>query len=83
MFIQNSINALFLSFSVKEACTLLTLPAGTAILLSGVLSQILSGKKVDTKAVTDPVAALREVGVNKLSLEECQQVLSLRTDLVT
>ena len=67
--------------SVKEACTLLTLPKGSAILLLDVLAEILGGGKVDEKAVTDPIAALREVGIHKLSLDECQHILRLRTDL--
>lgn len=69
-------------YSVKEACLLLNLPLGSAKLLSEIIYQALNEANTDRNArVTDPIAALQEAGIHKLSLEHCRLILKLRTDL--
>ena len=67
---------------MKEACLLLNLPVGSAKLLSEVIYQALNEAKTDPRfKATDPIAALQEAGVYKLSLEHCRLILKLRTDV--
>ena len=67
---------------VKEACALLTLKTGSAILLKEVLYSALHepSKDPNTKE-TNPQAALHEVGVFVLTPEQAEMVLSLRASL--
>lgn len=65
--------------SVKEACILLNLSAGSGMLIKEVLKQVLHSSSPQ-HPVTDPVAALHDVGVFKLTLEQAELVLSLRVD---
>ncbi len=68
--------------SVKESCTLLTLNVGSALLLKDVLYCALHEMSPDPNAPpTDPVAALHDVGVFKLTPDDAELVISLRTDL--
>jgi len=67
------------SFSVKEACTVLTLGAGSALLLKEILHNALH--KSQHVPLTDPVAALHDIGVYKTQLEDVELLLSLRVDL--
>ncbi|KAL8616926.1 hypothetical protein ACOMHN_041845 [Nucella lapillus] len=67
---------------VKEACTLLTLKTGSAILLKEVLYSALHEPSQDPNVKqTDPKAALHEVGVFALTPEQAETVLSLRANL--
>jgi len=68
-----------LCFSVKEALTVLTLSAGSALLLKEILYSALHESRLT--AVTDPVAALHDIGVYKTELEDVELLLSLRVDL--
>ena len=74
---------LFIIFSVKEATVLLNMKVGSAILLKDVLYQSLhvltnrDDKQLSVKAED----ALHDVGVFKLTPDEAELVLSLRTDL--
>ena len=72
----------FVVFSLKESCVLLTLKAGSIKLLKEVLYQALHQPSSDPyEQVADPVAALADMGVFKMSLENAELVLSLRTDM--
>jgi len=64
---------------VKEACTLLTLSGGSALLLKEVLYNALHESRL--APLTDPVAALHDIGVYKTQLEDVELLLSLRVDL--
>jgi hypothetical protein len=67
---------------VKEACTLLTLKTGSAILLKEALYSSLHQPTKDPHVKdADPVAALHEVGVYSLKPEQAELVLSLRASL--
>ncbi|XP_076459173.1 RAD50-interacting protein 1-like [Babylonia areolata] len=67
---------------VKEACILLTLKTGSAILLKEVLYSALHEPSRDPNVKkTDPRAALHEVGVFALTPEQAETVLSLRASL--
>jgi len=66
-------------FSVKEACTVLTLSAGSALLLKEILYNALHESRL--APLTDPVAALHDIGVYKTQLEDVELLLSLRVDL--
>ena len=67
---------------MKEACVILTLKSGSAMLLKDVLYQALHDPSADTmSALVDPVAALHDIGVYKLSLEEAEMILSKRITL--
>lgn len=67
---------------VREACTLLTLKTGSAILLKETLYSALHEPSRDASLQqTDPKAALRDIGVFTLTPEQAESVLSLRTHL--
>ena len=66
-------------FSVKEACTVLTLGAGSALLLKEILYSALHESRL--APLTDPVAALHDIGVYKTQLEDVELLLSLRVDI--
>jgi hypothetical protein len=67
---------------VKEACAVLTLSSGSALLLRDVLHRALHESRVhQTAQITDPVSALHDIGVYKLELEDVELLLSLRVDL--
>ena len=69
-------------FSVKEACILLCLKPGSALLLKEVLYQALHEPHVDQNAkLTDPIAALHDLGVFKLSPDDAELILSFRANL--
>ncbi len=65
---------------MKEACLLLTLNVGSAMLLKQVLYDALHNPSSDS-APTDPIATLQDLGVYKLGAEDVELVLSLRTNL--
>jgi len=67
--------------SVKEACTVLTLSAGSALLLKEILYSALHESRANTASLTDPVAALHDIGVYKTQLEDVELLLSLRVDV--
>ena len=68
--------------SVKEACTVLTLSAGSALLLKDILYNALhQSQHQATHELTDPVAALHDIGVYKTQMEDVELLLSLRVDL--
>ena len=67
--------------SVKEACTVLTLSAGSALLLKEILYNALHQSHQATHELTDPVAALHDIGVYKTQMEDVELLLSLRVDL--
>lgn len=74
----------FLSHSIKEACILLNLKVGSAILLKQVLEVAIDHGTANgdpNAAVTDPKAALYEIGVFKLTPDKSLQIISLRTNL--
>ncbi|XP_014681256.1 PREDICTED: RAD50-interacting protein 1-like isoform X2 [Priapulus caudatus] len=71
---------------VKEACTLLTLKPGSAMLLSEVLAVVVHGggggdDDDDRTKRADPIAALHEGAIYRLGCDEAYRVLHLRTDL--
>ncbi|XP_060571734.1 RAD50-interacting protein 1-like [Ruditapes philippinarum] len=68
---------------VKEACTILNLNVGSAILLKEVLKSALHVAKKDVDKITEARTALQDVGVYKLTLEQAELVLNLRTNLTT
>jgi len=68
-----------LCFSVKEACTVLTLSSGSALLMKEILYNALHESALAPQ--TDPVAALHDIGVYKTQLEDVELLLSLRVDL--
>ncbi|XP_038064366.1 RAD50-interacting protein 1-like isoform X2 [Patiria miniata] len=67
---------------LKESCILLTLKPGSAILLRDLLYQTLHAKQTIDHNTKDPSpdAALRDVGVYRLSPKAAELVLNLRTD---
>ena len=72
----------FSLYRVKEACILLTLSTGSAILLKEVLHTALHEDKIDpNQKTTDPCQALHELGVYKLSPEHVERILRVRTDV--
>ena len=71
-----------LFFSVKEACILLTLNVGSALLLKDILYRALHEVTTDPNAPpTDPIAALHDFNITKLSPEDAELVISLRTNM--
>ena len=68
---------------MREACTLLTLTTGTALLVKDVLRSALHDTNGTDDADADPRAVLNEAGVFCLSVELAESVLTLRTDLPT
>jgi len=58
----------------------LTLSAGSALLLKEILYNALHESRGQAP-VTDPVAALHDIGVYKTQLEDVELLLSLRVDL--
>ncbi|XP_022095559.1 RAD50-interacting protein 1-like isoform X2 [Acanthaster planci] len=67
---------------IKESCILLNLKTGSAILLRDLLYQTLHAKQTIDVHGRDPSpdAALRDVGVYRLSPKAAEIVLNLRTD---
>uniref|UniRef100_A0A0B6ZWY6 RAD50-interacting protein 1 n=1 Tax=Arion vulgaris TaxID=1028688 RepID=A0A0B6ZWY6_9EUPU len=61
----------------KEACTLLTLPKGSALLLR----ELFHSREQVKQQQLDIQSALRDIGVFTLTPEQCQRVFSLRTNL--
>ncbi|KAL3877501.1 hypothetical protein ACJMK2_035200 [Sinanodonta woodiana] len=69
---------------VKEACILLNLKRGSALLLNDVLAKASQKTKKSSKSNdSDAKNALHEVGVFTLSLKQAAAVLKLRADLTT
>lgn len=68
---------------VKEACSLLNLNVGSAILLKEVLHTALHQPKKDVEKIAEARSALNDVGVHKLTQEKAELVLSLRLNLTT
>ena len=68
---------------MKEACTILNLNVGSAILLKEVLNSALHVPKKDVDKIDEARTALMDVGVYKLTLDQAELVLSLRTNLTT
>jgi len=66
--------------SVKESCLVLSLSAGSALLLRDVLHTALHRTR-DAAPATDPIAALHDIGVYKLALEEVEYLLGRRADI--
>lgn len=69
---------------IKEACILLNLKVGSAILLKQVLEVAIDHGTANgdpNATVTDPKAALYEIGVFKLTPDKSLQIISLRTNL--
>ncbi|XP_038667529.1 RAD50-interacting protein 1 isoform X2 [Scyliorhinus canicula] len=67
---------------VKEACVILNLNVGSALLLREVL-QTASGKMTDAVAYSEQptaIAALNEIGVYKLAPQDVEILLNLRTN---
>lgn len=61
---------------------MLTLSAGSALLIKEVIYRALHDPHSVTNArPTDPIAALHDIGIYKLTLEEVETLLSLRIDL--
>jgi hypothetical protein len=58
----------------------LSLSAGSALLLREVLDVALHRPHDSTPAI-DPVAAVRDIGVHKLELEEVEYLLGRRADI--
>ncbi|XP_074647667.1 RAD50-interacting protein 1-like [Tubulanus polymorphus] len=65
---------------VKESCMVLNLKRGTAIMLKELIYNALHVLDT-TLPPQDPIAALNDVAIFKLSPEDVELVLSLRTDL--
>ncbi|ESO09658.1 hypothetical protein HELRODRAFT_195046 [Helobdella robusta] len=65
---------------VKEACAVLILTTGSAMLIRDVLKRALHPCESKVE-VSDPIAALQDVGVFKLEPEHVEYLLSLRIDL--
>ncbi|XP_067942264.1 RAD50-interacting protein 1-like [Watersipora subatra] len=65
---------------VKESCHLLTMQLGDALLLKETLYDSLHS--MTGKHLEDPIALVQEQGVNRLSPEEVELVLSRRNDLL-
>lgn len=68
---------------VKEACILLTAAVGSAMLLKELLHEALHGGHSDVDKTAEARQALYDIGVHKLSLDQAELVLSLRTNLTT
>lgn len=62
---------------------LLNLNVGSAILLKDVLNEAIHKPKKDVEKLKEARAALHDVGVFKLTLDQSELVLSLRTNLTT
>lgn len=68
--------------SIKEACLLLTLNKGSAILLKDTMKREMHSLDRDKNSTPEVVrTALHEIGVFKLSAEQSELLLSLRTNL--
>ncbi|XP_078610653.1 RAD50-interacting protein 1-like isoform X1 [Branchiostoma floridae x Branchiostoma japonicum] len=66
---------------VKEACLLLNLKPGSAILLKEMLNKTIHGSKVDPNTEKEsPEKVLMDMGVFKLSAQEAERVLNLRAN---
>ena len=68
---------------MKEACILLNLNVGSAILLKELLYEALHTAQKDKDILKRAKAALSDVNVFKLTLDDSELILSLRTNLVT
>ncbi|KAH3863718.1 RAD50-interacting protein 1-like [Dreissena polymorpha] len=68
---------------VKEACFLLNLNVGSAILLKETLYEALHTLPREPDRISQAKAALSDVGVFKLTLDQSELVLSLRTHMAT
>lgn len=62
---------------------LLNLNVGSAILLKDVLNEALHKPRKDVEKINEARAALHDVGLYKLTLDQSELVLSLRTNLNT
>ena len=68
--------------SVKESLILLNLKPGNIILLKNILNEALHSTATDSQQrLADPVAALHELRVYKLTLDQAELILSLRVDV--
>ncbi|XP_066291124.1 RAD50-interacting protein 1-like isoform X4 [Branchiostoma lanceolatum] len=66
---------------VKEACLLLNLKPGSAMLLKEMLNKALNGSKIDPNTEKEsPEKVLMDMGVFKLSIQEAERVLNLRAN---
>ncbi|XP_071948017.1 RAD50-interacting protein 1-like [Antedon mediterranea] len=65
---------------IKEACLLLNLKAGTAILLRDLLFKHLHDNQNEQASQTSTETALHDVGVYRLKKEAAERILNLRTD---
>ena len=68
---------------MKEACILLNLNVGSAILLKDMLNEALHKPKKDPEKLKEVKAALHEAGVFKLTLQQAELIFSKRTNLIT
>ena len=68
---------------MKEACILLNLNVGSAILLKELLNTALHRPHRDSGKITEVTAALHEAGVFKLTLDQAELIFSKRTNLIT
>ena len=68
---------------MKEACILLNMNVGSAILLKDLLNEALHKPKKDREKVAEAKAALHEAGVFKLTLDQAELIFSKRTNLIT
>ena len=71
------------NFRMKEACILLNLNVGSAILLKDMLNDALHKPHRDSEKIKEVTAALHEAGVFKLTLNETELIFSKRTNLIT
>ncbi|XP_059140447.1 RAD50-interacting protein 1-like [Physella acuta] len=62
----------------KEACTLLTLKTGSALLLKEVLQK---NPQDTSEPPTDALSALRDLGIYTLTQQQCLRILGLHTEL--
>ena len=70
-------------FRMKEACILLNLNVGSAILLKDMLYDALHKPPRDPEKIKEATAALHEAGVFKLTLDKVELIFSKRTNLIT
>ncbi|XP_078690910.1 RAD50-interacting protein 1-like isoform X1 [Branchiostoma floridae x Branchiostoma belcheri] len=69
---------------VKEACVLLNLKPGSAMLLQEMLNKALHGSKIDPNTEKEsPEKVLMDMGVFKLSAQQAEKVLNLRANWAT
>ena len=62
---------------------MLNLNVGSAILLKDLLYEALHSTETEPDKISQAKTAVQDVGVHKLTLDEAELVLSLRTNLVT